>query len=257
MNNIHPTAIVSPKAELGDNISIGPFSIVEDDVKIGDNCEIKSSALLADGTVLGKGVKIFHGAAIGSAPQDLKFGGEKTKAIVGDGTTIREFVTFNRGTKYHNRSECGKNCLVMAYAHIAHDCLIGDNVIMANSVNLAGHVEIDDFAILGGILPVHQFVKIGAHSMIGGGYRVQQDVIPYALVGGYPLRVVGVNKIGLSRRGFTDETIKTLHKAFRMLFHSELNTTQAVEKIKSEMEIIPELQKVLDFISSSKRGIIK
>lgn len=257
MNNIHPTAIVSPKAELGDNISIGPFSIVEDDVKIGDNCEIKSSALLADGTVLGKGVKIFHGAAIGSAPQDLKFGGEKTKAIVGDGTTIREFVTFNRGTKYHNRSECGKNCLIMAYAHIAHDCLIGDNVIMANSVNLAGHVEIDDFAILGGILPVHQFVKIGAHSMIGGGYRVQQDVIPYALVGGYPLRVVGVNKIGLSRRGFTDETIKTLHKAFRMLFHSELNTTQAVEKIKSEMEIIPELQKVLDFISSSKRGIIK
>jgi len=257
MNNIHSTAIVSSKAELGDNISIGPFSIIEDDVTIGDNCEIKSSVVLADGTVLGKGVRVFHGAAIGSVPQDLKFGGEKTKAIVGDNTTIREFVTFNRGTKYHNRSECGKNCLIMAYAHIAHDCLVGDNVIMANSVNLAGHVEIDDFAILGGILPVHQFVKIGAHSMIGGGYRVQQDVVPYALVGGYPLRIVGVNKIGLSRRGFTDEAIKTLHKAFRILFHSKLNTSQAIDKIKSEMEIIPELQNVLDFISNSDRGIIK
>ena len=257
MSNIHSTAIVSPKAELGNNISIGPYSIVEEDVTIGDDCEIKSSVLLAEGTVLGKGVRVFHGAAVGSVPQDLKFGGEKTKAIVGDGTTIREFVTFNRGTTYHNRSECGKNCLIMAYAHIAHDCLIGDNVIMANSVNLAGHVEIDDYAILGGILPVHQFVKIGAHSMVGGGYRVQQDVVPYALVGGYPLRVAGINKIGLSRRGFSDETIKTLHKAYRTIFHSKLNTTQAIEKIKSEMEIIPELQFVFDFISNSERGIIK
>ena len=257
MNQIHPTAIVAPKAELGNNIQIGPYTIVEDGVIIADDCKILSKVVLAEGAVLGKGVRVFHSAVIGTVPQDLKFGGEKTKAIIGDGTTIREFVTFNRGTSYHNRSECGKNCLIMAYAHVAHDCLIGDNVIMANSVNLAGHVEIGDFAILGGVLPVHQFVKIGAHSMLGGGFRCQQDIIPYSLVGGYPLKVVGLNKIGLQRRGFSEESLKSLQTAFKTLFKSKLNTSQAVEKIKSEMEMIPELKTLIDFIESSERGIIK
>ena len=257
MREIHSTAIVSPKAELGDNVKIGPFSIVEDNVVIGDNTEIKSSVVLAEGAVLGKDVRIFSGAVIGTVPQDLKFGGEKTKAIIGDGTTIREYVTFNRGTKYHERSECGKNCLLMAYAHVAHDCLIGDNVIMANSVNLAGHVEVGDYAILGGVLPVHQFVKIGPHCMVGGGFRVQQDVCPYALIAGYPLRVVGINSIGLKRRGFSPETIKALEKTFKILFFKKLNTTQAVEMINSEIEIIPEVQLILDFIKNSERGMIK
>ena len=257
MTDIHKMAIVSPKAELGENVKIGPFSVVEDGVVVGDGTEIQSSVLLAEGTVLGKNVRIFHGAAIGSVPQDLKFGGEKTKAIVGDGTTIREHVTFNRGTEYHNRSECGKNCLLMAYSHVAHDCLIGDNVIMANSVNLAGHVEIEDYAILGGLVPVHQFVKIGAHAMVGGGFRVQQDIIPYALVGGYPLKVVGINSIGLKRRGFSKEGLRGIDTAFKILFFSKLNTTQAVEKIKNETDIIPEVQVILDFIERSDRGIVK
>lgn len=257
MNNIHSTAIVSPKAELGDKITIEPYAIVEEGVVIGDDCLIKSSAVLAEGTVLGKGVRIFTGAVIGTAPQDLKFGGEKTKAIIGDGTTIREYVTFNRGTTYHNRSECGKNCLIMAYAHVAHDCLIGDNVIMANSVNLAGHVEIGDFAILGGVLPVHQFVKIGAHAMVGGGYRCQKDVIPYALIGGYPLKVVGINKIGLQRRGFTKEAIASISKAYKILFFSQLNTTQALERAKAELELTDEVKLILDFVENSDRGILK
>lgn len=257
MTDIHKTAVVSPKAQIGENVKIGPYTIVEDDVVIGDNSQIASSVLLADGARIGKEVKIFHSAVIGTVPQDLKFGGEKTEAIVGDNTTIREFVTFNRGTTYHNRSECGKNCLLMAYSHVAHDCLIGDNVIIANSVNLAGHVEIGDFAILGGVLPVHQFVKIGAHAMVGGGFRVQQDVVPYGLLGGYPLRVAGLNKIGLSRRGFTPETIKTIEKAFKTLFFSKLNTTQALEKLESNGEMIPEVKFVFDFIKNSERGIIK
>ena len=257
MSEIHKSAIISPKAEIGENVTIGPFTVVEDDVIVGDNCHIQSSVLLAEGAVLGKDVKVFHGAAIGSAPQDLKFGGEKTKAIVGDGTTIREYVTFNRGTTYHNRSECGKNCLIMAYSHVAHDCLIGNNVIMANSVNLAGHVEVHDNAILGGLVPVHQFVKIGAHCMVGGGYRVQQDIVPYALVGGYPIKVVGMNSIGLKRRGFSKDAIRAIDTAFKLLFFSKLNTTQAVEKIKNETDIVPEVQVILDFVSKSERGIVK
>lgn len=257
MNNIHATAIVSPKAELGDNITIGPYTIVEDGVTIGDNCDIKSSVVLAEGTILKNDVKIFTGAVIGTAPQDLKFGGEKTNAIIGDRTTIREYVTFNRGTTYHNRSECGSNCLIMAYAHVAHDCLIGNNVIMANSVNLAGHVEIGDYAILGGVLPVHQFVKIGAHCMVGGGFRCQQDVVPYALIGGYPLKVAGINKIGLQRRGFTKEAINSISKAYKILFFSKLNTTQALERAKGELEMTAEVKLILDFIEKSDRGIIK
>ncbi len=257
MSEIHKSAIISPKAEIGENVKIGPFTVIEDGVIVGDNCDIKSSVLLAEGTVLGKNVNVFHGAAVGSVPQDLKFGGEKTKAIVGDGTTIREYVTFNRGTTYHNRSECGKNCLLMAYSHVAHDCLIGNNVIMANSVNLAGHVEIEDYAILGGLVPVHQFVKIGAHCMIGGGFRVQQDIIPYALVGGYPLKTVGMNSVGIKRRGFTKEAVRSINTAFKILFCSKLNTTQAVERITNDTDVIPEVQVILDFIARSERGIVK
>ncbi len=257
MSEIHKSAIISPKAEIGENVKIGPFTIVEDGVIVGDNCDIKSSVLLAEGTILGKNVNVFHGAAIGSAPQDLKFGGENTNAIVGDGTTIREYVTFNRGTTYHNRSECGKNYLLMAYSHVAHDCLIGNNVIMANSVNLAGHVEVHDNAILGGLLPVHQFVKIGAHCMVGGGFRVQQDIVPYALVGGYPLKIVGMNSIGLKRRGFSKEALQSIDRTYKLLFFSKLNTTQAIEKIKNETDVTPEVQIVLDFVANSDRGIVK
>lgn len=254
---IHPTAIVSSKAELGVGVTVGPHTIIEDDVVIGDGCEIASSCLIAAGARLGKGVKVSHAAVIGTQPQDLKFGGEKTLAKVGDETVIREFVTINRGTKAHGESTIGRNCLLMAYTHVAHDCIIGDEVIMANAVNLGGHVEIDEHAIVGGMCPVHQFTKIGAHSMIGGGFRIVQDVVPYALMGGYPLKTVGLNSIGLRRRGFSKETIELLQKTYKLLFYSQLNTTQAVARIKADIELIPEVQTILTFIERSKRGIIK
>lgn len=257
MTDVHKTAIVSPKAELGTDVIIGPYNIIEDDVHIGDGSRIDSSSRIADGARIGKNVRIRHGAVIATEPQDLKFGGEKTLAIIGDGTTIREYATINRGTVAHGETSIGKDCLLMAYSHVAHDCIIGNNVILANSVNLAGHIEIGDNAILGGVVPVHQFVKIGAHAMVGGGYRVQQDICPYALVAGYPLRVVGLNSIGLKRRGFEPEVVKALEKTFKILFFSKLNTTQALERINDEIEMITEVQTVVDFIKNSERGIIK
>lgn len=255
MNNIHATAIVSSKAELADDVTVGPHSIIEDNVVIGAGTKIASSALIASGARLGANITIAHGAVVGSVPQDLKFAGEESLLVVGDETTIREYATLNRGTADRGETTVGSNCLIMAYAHVAHDCIIGNNVILANSVNLAGHIEIDDHAILGGVLPVHQFVKIGTHAMIGGGFRVQQDVCPYALAGGYPLRIAGLNALGLKRRGFTPEAIRTIKSVYKLLFHSKLNTTQAVERIKSEIEIIPEVQVILDFIERSERGL--
>lgn len=257
MSRIHSSAIVSPKARLADDVAVGPYTVIEDNVVIGAGSVIASNVLLAEGAVLGNNVKVSHGAVIGTQPQDLKFGGEKTRAVIGDNTVIREYCTINRGTKAHGESSIGANCFVMAYAHVAHDCVIGNNVILANAVNLAGHIEVDDYAILGGVLPVHQFVKIGAHCMIGGGYRVQQDVCPYALVAGYPLKVVGINSIGLRRRGFPAETITRLEKTFKLLFFSGLNTTQAVERIHGEIEMSPEVEQVLGFLGRSNRGIVK
>lgn len=257
MTQIHPSALVSPKAQLADDVTVGPFTIIEDDVVVGAGCQIASSVLLASGARLGQHVKVSHGAVIGTQPQDLKFGGEPTLAKIGDNTVIREYVTVNRGTRAHGESTVGKNCLLMAYVHVAHDCIVGDNVIMANAVNIGGHVEVDEFAIVGGLVPVHQFTKIGAHSMIGGGFRVVQDVVPYALMGGFPIKTVGLNSIGLRRRGFAAESIKALKQTFKLLFFSELNTTQAVARIKAEVPPVAEVQRVLSFIERSNRGIIK
>ena len=257
MSVIHPTAIVSPKAELADDVAVGPYTIIEDDVVIGAGSRIASHALIASGARLGNNVVVAHGAVISTIPQDLKFQGEKTTVEIGDYTTVREYATINRGTTYSYKTKVGRNCFIMAYAHVAHDCVLGDNVIMANSVNLAGHIEIHDYAIIGGVVPVHQFVKIGAHCMIGGGFRVQQDVCPYSLVGGYPLKVMGINSVGLRRRGFKPETIHSLERAFKLLFFSGLNTSQAVERIKAELELVPEVMTILDFIERSTRGLVK
>jgi UDP-N-acetylglucosamine acyltransferase len=255
--NIHPTAIVHKSAELAENVIVGPYSIINQNARIDSGTEIGSHALIDAGTIIGKDCRIHHGAVIGTLPQDLKFKGEKTFVTVGDGTVIREYATINRGTEYRGKTVVGKNCFIMIYAHLAHDCLVGDRVILANSVNVGGHVEIGDWAIIGGVVPVHQFVKIGMHSIIGGGFRVQMDVCPYAMVAGYPLKTMGLNKIGLKRRGFSDATLKILEQTFNILFKSGLNTTQAVEKIKAEVESIPEVQNILDFIAASERGIIK
>jgi len=255
--DIHPTAIIHKDVKLADDVCVGPFSIINEGAEIGGGSEIGSHVLIDSGTIIGKNCKIHHGAVLGTLPQDLKFEGEKTYLTIGDGTTVREYATLNRGTKYRGKTVVGKNCFIMAYAHVAHDCLLGDHVILANSVNLAGHIEIGDFAIIGGVVPVHQFVKIGVHSIVGGGFRVQKDVCPYALVAGYPLKTLGLNRIGLQRRGFPEKTIHILEKTFRILFKSKLNTSQAIEKIKTEVEPIPEVKIIVDFIAESERGIIK
>ncbi len=254
---IHATAIIHKGAQLSADVKVDPYSIINDEVEIGGGTEIGSHVLIDSGTIVGKNCRIHHGAVLGTLPQDLKFGGEKTHLTIGDNTTIREYATLNRGTDYRWKTIVGKGCFIMIYAHVAHDCLLGDNVILANSVNLAGHVEIGDCAIIGGVVPVHQFVKIGAHSIVGGGFRVQKDVCPFALVGGYPLKTMGLNIIGLKRRGFPEKTIDTLAQVFRLLFRSKLNTSQALERIKAEIEPIPEVGLILDFISKSERGIIK
>jgi len=254
---VHPTAIIHKNAHLSGDIKVGPYTIINGEAEIGPGTEIGSHVLIDSGTIIGKNCKIHHGAVLGTLPQDLKFGGERTLLTIGDNTVIREYATLNRGTKYRDKTVVGKDCFIMIYAHVAHDCVLGDHVILANSANLAGHVEIGDYAIIGGVVPVHQFVKIGAHSIVGGGFRVQKDVCPYALVGGYPLKTMNLNIIGLKRRGFPEKTIEILKQTFKLLFRSNLNTSQAVERIKSELEIIPEVQIILDFIARSERGIIK
>jgi len=257
VNNIHPTAIVDPNAQIGENVTIGPHSIIEADTVIGDGVSIGGNCLVAQYTELKARVTLFHGVVLGTVPQDLKFEGEKSKLVIGEGTTIREYAMLNRGTAERGETTIGKDCFLMAYTHVAHDCVLGDHVIMANAVNLAGHIEIGDYVIIGGLVPIHQFVKIGAHAMIGGGFRVQQDICPFALVGGYPLKVAGLNAIGLRRRGFQRDVVHVLEQTFKLLFFSNLNTSQAVERVKAEVEPIDEVQLILDFIKSSNRGLVK
>ncbi len=252
---IHPTAILEGDVRLGVDVTVGPYTIIEDDVSIGDGTIIDSSVRVGTGTRIGKQCRIHHNAVVGTAPQDLKYAGEKTELIIGDRTTIREMATLNRGTTHSMKTVVGSDCLMMAYSHVAHDCRVGNHVIMANSATLAGHVTIEDWVIIGGLVPIHQFVRLGAHSMIGGGYRVPKDIVPYAMTGGYPLKVVGLNKIGLQRRGFTPEQIKPLADAYRILFRSKLNTSQAVEKIKADIEQTAEVRYLIEFIEKSERGI--
>lgn len=256
MPNIHPTAIVDPKAELADGVSVGPFSIIEGDVVIGEGSTIHSHVLVGDGARLGKSVVVHHGTVVSTLPQDLKFGGEETTLEIGDETVIREFCTLNRGTVDRGKSSIGKNSFLMAYVHVAHDCLVGDRVILANAVQLAGHVTVEDWVIIGGLVPVHQFSRIGQHAIIGGGFRAVQDVPPYILAAGEPLAYKGINIVGLTRRGFSKETSNTLRRTYRILYRSKLNKSQAIEKIKNEIDLIPEVQIILDFLENSKRGII-
>ncbi len=254
--HVDPHAVVSPKAQLGDGVVVGPFSVIEDDVVIGAGTWIGTHAHIANGSRLGKNCKVFSSAAVGGPPQDLKYNGEPTTLEVGDSTVIREFVTLNRATVETGKTIIGSNCLFMAYTHVAHDCRVGNNVIMANCSPLGGHVHVGDYVIIGGMTPVHQFVHIGDHAMIGGGFRAVKDVPPYTLCGSEPLRFEGLNIIGLRRRGFTPKAIEMLDKAYHLIYQSNLNVSQAVARIREEVEIVPEVQNVLDFIASSKRGII-
>jgi UDP-N-acetylglucosamine acyltransferase len=256
VTEIHPTAVVAKEAQIGDSVQIGPFAVVESDVVIGEGTTIGPHTYIANGARIGNHCRIHNGTVVATLPQDLKFGGEKTLFEIGDNTTIREFATLNRGTAAHGKSSIGSNCLLMAYTHVAHDCSVGDNVIMANGVQLGGHVTIEDWAIIGGMTPVHQFCHVGQHCMVGGGFRVIQDVPPYILASEEPLRFAGLNSIGLRRRGFSSETLMQLKRVYRILYRSNHNVSQAVERIKAEFEMIPEIANILHFIETSDRGIL-
>lgn len=257
MANIHPTAIVSPKAKLGKNITIGPYSIIHDDVEVGDDCKIDSHVVLYDGTRIGNRVKIFQGSSVANIPQDLKFGNEITFFYIGDDTQIREFVTLHRGTRATGKSVLGKNCLIMAYCHIAHDCAVGNNVIMANSVNLGGHCTIEDWVIVGGVTGIHQFSKVGAHTMIGSSSKITSDIPPYLIVNGSPARYYGINKNGLRRRGFTPEQLEVIKEAYRILYLSGLLFSDAKIRIANELGHHEVVKQILDFISGTTRGLVR
>lgn len=254
---IHPTAIVDPRAKLADDVEVGPFSIIEDDVEIGPGTKIHSHVLVAGGARIGRNCIIHHSAAVSTAPQDLKFKGERTLLEIGDQTVIREFCDLNRGTMETGKSVIGENVFLMAYTHVAHDCILGNHVILANGVQLAGHVTIEEYVIVGGLTPIHQFCTVGAHAFIGGRCRVSQDVPPYILAAGEPLGYKGLNVVGLKRRGFEKSTIKALHTCYRLLYQSKMNRTQALEAIRSEGPITSEVEAVLTFVESSERGIIR
>jgi UDP-N-acetylglucosamine acyltransferase len=254
---IHPAALVSSKAQIGDGTTIGPFSIVEDDVIIGNDCIIGPNVGIYDGARIGNRVKVYQGASVSNHPQDLKFANEESVFEIGDDTIVREFATLHRGTIESKLSKVGKNCLLMAYSHVAHDCLVGDNVILANSVQLGGHAEIGDWVILGGGCLVHQFGKVGMHSMVGGGYRIVVDVPPYVLAAGDPLKFEGLNVIGLRRRGFSNDEIMKLKNVYSIIFSQNLNLTQAKEKIGTDFKDYKLANNVLDFLAKSTRGIIK
>lgn len=257
MSNIHSSAIISPKAELGDNISVGPFTVIEDNVKIGNNCIIGPSVIIYDGARIGNNVKIYQGASVANHPQDLKFNNEESVFEIGDNTIIREFATLHRGTIELKKSVIGKNCLLMAYAHVAHDCIVGDNCILANCVQLGGHVEIDDWVIIGGGTLVHQFEKVGKHAMIGGGFRITSDVPPFVLAAGEPLNYNGLNTIGLRRRGFSNDNIYKLKDIYSFIYSKGLNLSQAKDKIKTNYDQDPLAETILEFIEKSTRGIMK
>jgi len=253
---IHPTAIIDSGAELMEDVEVGPYTVIEADVRIGAGSIIGSHVLLASGARLGRHVTVFKGAVIATPPQDLKFKGEPSTVEIGNNTIVREFATLHRGTSATGRTTIGANCFLMAYSHVAHDCVLEDKVIMANSVNLAGHVHLEEQVTIGGIVPVHQFVRIGRHSFIAGGTRVAKDVPPYILAANEPLKFAGLNHVGLKRRGFSPETLAALKHAYQLIYNSDLNISQALTRIREEMELTPEIRHVIEFIESSERGII-
>ncbi len=254
---IHPTAIIDPNAKLGQNVTVGPYSIIKGMVSIGDNVQIASHVLIEGNTTIGKNCQIFHSAAIGCVPQDLKFHNETTYLTIGDSCVVREFVTINLATGEGKATRIGDNNLLMAYVHIAHNCILGQHVILGNAVNLAGHVTIEDFAIVGGMTPIHQFVQVGAHCMVGGASRISKDVLPYTRVGGSPLVISGLNTVGLQRRGFSKEATQCLKQAYKLIYRENLNVSQALERIKKTVEKTVEIDHLIQFIEKSERGISK
>jgi len=252
-----PLANIHPDAKIHDSVIIEPFATVAADVEIGEGSWIGPNAVLMDGARVGKNCKIFPGAVISAIPQDLKYEGEQTTVEIGDNSTIRECVTINKGTKAKNHTAVGKNCLIMCYVHIAHDCIIGDNVILGGYTGLAGEVDVDNWAIISGGSLVHQFVKIGSHVMIQGGSKVGKDVPPYVLAGRDPLSYAGINSVGLRRRGFSNEKINELQEIYRIIYQKGLNNSEAVVFVEENFAKTDELNEITGFVKASKRGIIR
>ena len=252
-----PLAYIHPGAKIATNVVIEPFSTIHNNVKIGSGTWIGSNVTIMEGARIGKNCRIFPGAVISAIPQDLKFEGEDSLAVIGDNVTIRECATVNRGTQAYGKTVIGDNCLIMATAHIAHDCVIGKNVIIVNGVTLAGHVEIGDYAIIGGLAGVHQFIHIGKHAMISGGSLVRKDVPPFVKAAKEPLSYIGINSIGLRRRGFSSDKINEIQNIYRILFQKNNNVSQASRILEAELDASPERDEVLTFINNSQRGIMK
>ncbi len=252
-----PLAYIHPGAKIARNVVVEPFSTIHDNVVIGSGTWIGSNVTIMEGARIGENCRIFPGAVISAIPQDLKFEGEDSLVEIGNNVTIRECVTINRGTKAHGKTEIGDNTLVMATVHIAHDCIIGKNVILVNGVLLAGHVTVGDYAIIGGLAGIHQFIHIGAHAMVSGGSLVRKDVPPFVKAAKEPLSYVGINSIGLRRRGFSSEKIREIQNIFRILYQRKNNNSQAVSIIEAEFEATPERDMILQFIRNSQRGIMK
>lgn len=253
---IHPTAIVSKDAQLGDGVEIGPFAIIGEGCVIGEGCLIAARATLERNVILASNVKVGSGSILGGDPQDLKYKGEPTTVEIGQDTTIREYSTINRGTAQSFKTTVGKQCFIMSYVHLAHDCHVGDGVILGNTVQLAGHVTIDDKAIVSGQSAVHQFVQIGRYSFTGGCSRVSKDVPPYVKANGNPIRLYGLNKVGLQRNGVSEDVQRELKRAYRLFFNSDLNLSQARERAEEELQRFPEVEEFLSFLDRSDRGLV-
>jgi UDP-N-acetylglucosamine acyltransferase len=252
---IHPTALIDATAQIGQDVEIGPWAFVGPQCVVGDGSRVGARATLERNVRLAQRVSIGIGAVLGGDPQDLKFRGEETWVEIGDDTTVREYATINRGTAHSVTTRVGKHCFLMSYVHLAHDCQLGDHIIISNGTQLAGHVNVEDRAIISGLCAVHQFARIGRHSFIGGCSRVSQDVPPYVRAVGNPIKLFGLNSVGLQRSGFDEPVVRELKKAYRFCFRSDLNLSQGVEKARAELELIPEVQHFLEFIEASQRGV--
>jgi UDP-N-acetylglucosamine acyltransferase len=257
MPQIHATAIVDQTVRLGRGVEVGPYSLIQGRVVIGDETVIGSHVVIKDATTIGARCRIFQFAVLGEIPQDLKFKGEESQLIIGDDNTIREFATMHRGTEGGGGvTRVGSRNLFMAYTHVAHDCQVGNGVIMSNAATLGGHITVEDFAIIGGLSAVHQFCRVGRHAFIGGCSAVHRDVPPYAMAVGNRAKLVGLNLVGLKRLGFTDATLQSLKRAFELLFLSDLNQKEAMERIRQEYPEVPEIQHLLQFLETSERGLL-
>lgn len=254
---ISPLASIHPEAVIGENVEIGPFVTIDRDVEIGDGCVIDSNATICRYVKMGKNCHVFPSAVIGAIPQDLKFRGEETWTIIGDNVVMREFVTIHRGTASKGKTVIGNNNLIMAYCHVAHDCILHNNIIMSNATQLAGEVEVDDFAIIGGGTLVHQFSHIASHVMIQGGSKINKDIPPFAIIARDPIAFCGINSVGLNRRGFTPEQIHTIQEVYRLLYQNGMNTTQALYHIEATMPQSTERDIIVEFVRASTRGIVR